>query len=496
MEPMEQEAGNEIRNQENENRIETTNMPGMEEEPLEPVPGAMPPIAANAQAAPAGQKKKVLRVVVAVCLALSLLGGILFTAIVVVPLIRYSSAQKAFDMENYRLAAEKFEALGDYKDASKMAVLSGKAYHYSLGKQAFNANEFDTAHNEYILAGDYADAPKMAGDSLLAGHYSDGAAAIAQGSYAEAITCFQEAQNYLDAPQKVMEANDLLGGKLFDEKDYAAAADHFSVSGNDEMRMQCGIQLVSAGFYANAIEILQDYEDASALSYCGYANAMLCAEQEDYENALLYLEASAGILDAEEKGQEYTFSLGEQCLREGYLNKAKELYKTLPEGYALNGRSARERLELLDQNQKFCDLVGSWWTTDCMYRVQADSTTSSYYYYWYQDALKVGIVTVTCPYTDEGFSVVGSATYPTYTNFSQYSSNLKTEMMTLSFRLDGVTSIPYTLKSTDTCTLQFNGNRFTLNYKYVNRTANVGWHYTFTSNSTYGRRTMLGEDTL
>ena len=37
----------------------------------------------------------------------------------------------------------------------------------------------------------------------------------------------------------------------------------------------------------------------------------------------------------------------EKCLTDGYLNKAKSLYLTLPEGYTHNDASAGERIELL-----------------------------------------------------------------------------------------------------------------------------------------------------
>ena len=46
------------------------------------------------------------------------------------------------------------------------------------------------------------------------------------------------------------------------------------------------------------------------------------------------------------------------------------------------------------------------------------------------------------------------------------------------------------------CGLQYSGNQFKLNYKYVNDSSNLFWNYTYTSNMTYGNRSQLAEDTF
>jgi hypothetical protein len=171
------------------------------------------------------------------------------------------------------------------------------------------------------------------------------------------------------------------------------------------------------------------------------------------------------------------------------------LYTALPEGYAQGDVVVADRIKLLNDNAKLMGLVGSWSATDTYYKVQADSTTSSYYYYWYQDGLRLGTVTVTCPYNGDGtFTIKGTATYPSYQNFSSNASKLKTDMETFTFRTSASKTIPYQIDSSSTTKLNFNGRQFDLQYKYINKSANVYWHYTFTSKVSYGTRNMLAED--
>lgn len=423
---------------------------------------------------------------------------LLFTGIrYVLPMVRYSMAEGALKAGNYLKASQRYEALGAYKDAPEKAVLAEKAYHYVTAQEAFDAGDFSAAHDEFLLAKDYEDASQMARTSVLAGYYRDGQAAVAAKDYPKAITLFTKAGTYQDAPERKKEAYNLNGEKLLSEKNYTEAAAFFAEAGNQAKRLECGKLLTKNGSYEDALPILESLMESNseAEQYFNYASGMHAMAQKHYEDASKYLDKAGTLLNAAEKKTESLFLLAEHCLHEGYLNKAKALYESLPDDYELGGINAAGRIAILNKNKAFLNLVGSWWATKGQYKVRADSTTSSYYYYWYQD-LALGTVTVRCPYNDNGtFSIVGTATYPCYQNFSQYASKLKTDMESHSFRKDGLTSVPRSFGS-KTCSIQFNGKQFTLAYKYVNKSSNVYWHYTYTSNMTYGRHTQMSEDIL
>lgn len=486
-----------MENTDMENRV-----PAESEIPETALPTAAPQIPVEKPAEPAAKpnagKKKGLRVALIAGAAVLLIAAILVAVFVVVPMVRYSSAEKAFDNGEYKAASDQFAALGAYKDAPARAIQAGKAYHYYLGKDAFDAGNFDDAREEFEAADDYKDAEDMVAESILAGHYSAGVQAVADGEYEKAIGYFRDAGAYQDAVDKMLEAYDLRGSELLDGKNYLEAAAYFAESCNKEKRAECGRGLVETGAYTDGITILQDYTDQQSADYVNYANGMLCMDSGEFDQGIAYLKAANGLLDADEKSTECTFRIAEKCLADGYLNKAKALYETLPEGYTLDGKSAAERIELLSKNQKFLNLVGYWKATKTYYKVQANSTTSSYYYYWYQDAWITGTVTVTCPYNDANgtFSIVGKATYPAFQNFSTYSSKLKSDMETFSFNVEGLTTVPYNIRTSSTCTLNFGGSQFTLKYKFVDQYSSVYYHYTYTSDVTYGKHSSMSEDML
>lgn len=386
--------------------------------------------------------------------------GILFALIVAValfvvfglPAIRYSNGIQAFDGGEYTRAVEVFSALPGYKEADSYRIRAEQGVHYTNAGILVQEKDYDGAIEEYKNAGNF--------------------------------------RNTTDLLRKTY---DLKGEELFGKGQYAQA---FASAGNQSRQLDCGILLIKEQRdYAAAAAVLENNTEPTAANYRSYANGMLSMTSEDYQAAMDYFAKCSGLLDAGARRTEATFLAAEKCLHEGYLNKAKTLYSALPDGYTQNGVAAADRIKLLNKNTKFLNLVGSWSATDTYYRVQADSTTSSYYYYWYQDGVNLGTVTVTCPYNEDGtFTVKGTATFPSYQNFSSDASKLKTHMLDFNFSKVCKNSVPYTIDSSSTTKLTSNGKQFEIQYKYINKSANVYWHYTFTSKVKYATRHMLPED--
>ncbi len=286
------------------------------------------------------------------------------------------------------------------------------------------------------------------------------------------------------------------GDNLFLNKQYIQAAEAYVSAGNQEKQLECGVLLVEEQKnYSAALTVLENLESSKAVAYKNYANAMLSLASKDYQAAVDYFKACAYLLDVKKDVQNATFLLAEKCLHEGYLNKAKRLYSSFPEEYTQNGIVVADRIKLLNKNSKFLDLVGSWSATDTYFKVRADSTTSSYYYYWYSEDVNLGAVTVLCPYNEDGtFTVKGTATFPCYQNFSSNSSDLEIDLETFHFASEPKKSIPRQIGSNSTTKLTFNGKRFDLQYKFVNKYSNVYWHYTYTAKVSYGTRNTLADD--
>lgn len=474
----------------------------------------------SAETAPK-EKLSVKKIILISAASAVLIAAIVLFLIYGLPALRYSGGVKAYDRGDYERAVSAFSALGDYKESGEYLKQAELGVHYANANRKVQSGEYEEAIAEYKNAKQFRDTRELLqetyvlyGDSLLAqGKYDaavkeyrnakrtdkmteaytlKGENLLAQGKYDDAVKEYRNAKR----TDKVTEAYNLKGEDLFGKKQYAEAAEAFAAAENQERQLACGMSLVEEQKdYAAAVVILQEDETGKTAPHLSYANAMLSLEAQDYRAALEHFQGCAGLLDADVRQTEVTFLLAEKCLYDGYLNKAKALYTSLPEGYTQDNVAVADRMTLLNNNQKFLDLVGSWRATDTYFRVQADSTTSSYYYYWYYDDLNLGTVTVTCPYNDDGtFTVQGTATFPSYQNFSSRSSELKIDLENFHFSKSGNTAVPRQVDSSSTTKLTFDGRQFKLDYKFVNKTSNVYWHYTYTSKVTYGTRSMLSED--
>lgn len=372
-----------------------------------------------------------------------------------------------------------------------------QANRYSNGVAAFTSGNYSQAVDIFsTFHEEYKDSKTYLAKAKLGVHYTTACQKAQTGEYDEAIAEYKLAEDFLDSQELLLNTFDQKGEFLFAQRKYEQAAEAFATAKNYNRRQDCGIQLVEdTQDYATALAIFENDTSTRVAPYRSYANAILCLDVKDYQGALDYFSECAGLLDTDSRQVEATFHLAEKCLHEGYLNKAKALYTALPQDYTNGSVAVADRIALLNKNQKFLDLVGNWSATDTYFKVQANSTTSSYYYYWYQDALRLGNVEVTCPYNDDGtFTIQGSATFPSYQNFSSYASELKTGMETFNFSTTCKGSIPYQIDSSSTTKLTFSGNQFNLQYKYVNQYSNVYWRYTFTCKATYASKSSLAGD--
>lgn len=401
------------------------------------------------------KKLPLKKIAIIVTSIVALLAAIVIFLVYGVPAIQYHNGIKAYDSGDYAHAVDIFSTFDGYKESDTYLEQAKLGVHYDSANNLLQMGEYDKAIEEY-----------------------------------------QKAKDFQNAKDLLLEAYDQQGEALFRDKQYVMAASAFASAGNRNRKLDCGIRLVEENKdYAAAVPILENDATPDAVLHANYAKGMLSMKSGDYQAAMDFFAECFDLLDADIRHQEAVFLMAEKCLHSGYLNKAKTLYDSLPEEYVQADVAVVDRIELLNSNQKFLDLVGRWSATDTYYKAQADSTTSSYYYYWYQDGLKLGTVTVTCPYNDDGtFTVQGTATFPSYQNFSSKASEMKTDLEDFNFSTVCKANIPYQISTSSTTNLSFSGNKFALQYKFVNDFSNVYWHYTYTSKVQYGTRYIMEED--
>jgi len=131
------------------------------------------------------------------------------------------------EMENSpETAMLRFEGLGDYKDAQKLA----KDCRYQAAIRAFAQGEYEEALAEFEALGDYEDAKNQVRRS----RYAMAGAKMDAGAYEEAAALFEQCGAYLDAEDRVMRAQYARAEELEERGEYEAAANAFRSLGSYE----------------------------------------------------------------------------------------------------------------------------------------------------------------------------------------------------------------------------------------------------------------------
>ena len=115
------------------------------------------------------------------------------------PLTLYEEASAYYAAGDYAEAAQRFEKLGRFRDASQLAQEARKAdalqSSYRRAVKLLENARFDDAYDLFTELGDYEDSAELA----LETRYRKGEALLAEGVYAEAQAIFVELGAYRDA---------------------------------------------------------------------------------------------------------------------------------------------------------------------------------------------------------------------------------------------------------------------------------------------------------
>ena len=167
--------------------------------------------AAAEEARAAKQRKKVALLLLAgVAVVIAVL---LVVFQVIVPSVRYRSAEKLLAAGDYTGAAEAFGALGDYKDAKEQSL----AARYTQAEALLNAGDYDGAAAAFEALDDYK-------DSTLAMRYAQAKALLAAGDHTGAAEAFEALGYYKDAKEQNWAIHYTQAEALLEAKDYTGAA--------------------------------------------------------------------------------------------------------------------------------------------------------------------------------------------------------------------------------------------------------------------------------
>ena len=318
------------------------------------------------------------------------------------------------------------------------------------------------------------------------------------GQYEEAEAIFKELGEYENSREMVSECQYNEAIALYDAGDYEGAIQGFKNAGgiraaerlNDAYYMQ-GKEYLANGEYEKAessFKNAQDYEDAAA--YASYALGMKEMGNESYKAAQEAFEAAGDVEKTAEMLNASKLMQAEGFWEDGYLNSAKELYESLPEGYTYNGVNAADRLAKLEQFKGFVALCGQWKCNSMNASVRQTHTSTGLWDQW--DGESSGyLLDVTCVINeDDTATLTAKAGFWHYTNYSSLSKYLKTTTDSVTFTYTG-TKVPakmdYYLDFTYTYsgTLTISGQTFKLNYVITDRNSSMNFDYTYKSYGTY-----------
>lgn len=218
-----------------------------------------------------------------------------------IPLIRYNSACKALENQEYEKAYNTFVALDDYKDCPDKAVETL----YAEANYLMGEGEYASAADLFEEIPGYEESDVLAVQCRNEADYLTAKLNLDSGDYLEAAKGFAALEDYSDAAELLKQANYLYADELFSEGKFEDAYSYFIKAEKyedadaraDESQYQYATECLERGDYEAAVK---SYEEVSG-SYQGIENQLKEAEyyyaeqlfaDGDYKNAVIYYSRS------------------------------------------------------------------------------------------------------------------------------------------------------------------------------------------------------------
>lgn len=423
----------------------------------------------------------------------------------------YLRGKEALEQEAFSDAVSLLTQAGDHEDAPTLLALA-------QGMAALEAEQYAQAAEALAQAGAAADPAALA--------YAQGRTSLAGKDYSAARAAFAQAEGFADSETLLAQAEQAMhlqeADRLFRDGQYLEALGEYLLAGDLQQLVPCLRGAIGQGQAEAALELCAGLEapDEEAGLWLRYLKAAALAGQNKYEKAIPQLEqlqelpeAAALLEDSlhsytaqlEQKGSyakaipyyemlgakpekldELRFLQAESEYAKGNLNTARSFYEALPKGYTHSGIAAADRLEILEKNSRFAALCGKWRASSGKIETKQTYVLSNSSYFWYDTYTNApAYVDLHCIIGEDGrVTVCGDVDYIRFTNYSDYTYNLKRETVTEHFSLVTPT-VPYALLKTDTASLTFNLDTLKLTFRQVVRDPEVYYYFTYTSNFTY-----------
>ena len=243
-------------------------------------------------------------------IAAVLAAGALVFAFVGMPAIRYSGAQKLLAAEDYSGAYDAYTALGDYKDASAMALET----RYREAAALAAKEDFAGAAEIFTALGAYKDSAALARKYGVEARYDKGLKALEAKDYETAITELEGVGDGVkDAPAKAKEAHYLYAVDLLNKKSYDGAIAHFEKAGDyedaakqaNEAKKAYGLALFGKNDFVNAYTYLSalkdDKDEAGKAAEAAYKQGISLVKSKSWLDAIDWLKTAGGFSDSKKQ---------------------------------------------------------------------------------------------------------------------------------------------------------------------------------------------------
>ena len=254
-----------------------------------------------------------------------------------IPFIRYKTACKALDTQDYDKAYETFAALGDFNDSADKAIETL----YQKGIYLMKIEAFRDAAVEFGKVPEYLDSSELSVQCRNEADYLDAKGCLGNGDFRQAMDSFIALNDYKDSEKLADESAYLLAMQLFDKASYGEAYTYFkelssykdSKDRANEAEYQYAIQCFNAEEYEEAIKAfktVKGYNDsAERLLEAKYQYGLAQSEKSDWETASIMFKELGTYQDSEARYQETGYKYGMELLKGEEFYKAVQVFKTL-----------------------------------------------------------------------------------------------------------------------------------------------------------------------
>ena len=396
------------------------------------------------------------------------------------------SIEKSKNLKDWKKNEEIFEELGEFKDSVQQRELCRKKVEELSVKNSAMKKKASIAVVVAILVvvGFVLAKPVVT--------YSSATKAFENKNYEKAITLYEGLGDYKDSAEMLVLAtkadNYVKGKDAFDNKEYENAVDYFIVAtdyeNTQELLYKTGKALLENDKSTSAVEAFKNCTFENSDEYALYAEGKSQFVKGNYSDASNKFKELGDFEDSKSLKNASDLMLAEEYIKDGYLNKAKNLYQNLPSGFEYNGVKADSRKNTFDKYASVVALCGKWkGSGECTAEVfqiykrtgSWDSWTSTYNDPKY-DYLEIkGYIN-----NDGTIRLKGSADYTVHTDYSSISAYLKPKSKTSRFDLTMKAPFNNTWVAQDVH-LTKTGNKIKLDYNFLDTSYSISFNYRYKS---------------